>query len=151
MIHGQNLSPRESDSRTPAFKHWAVLRLMAHQRSFPDPIPLLTASTPCPRMLIPSTVPDTWGAPMLGCSVQFSCSVLSDSLWPHESQHARPLCPWPTPRIHPDPCPMSWWCHPTISSSVVPFSSGPQSLPASGSFQWVNSSHEVAKVLEFQL
>ena len=84
-------------------------------------------------------------------SVQFSCSVVSDSLWPHEPQHARPPSPSSTPRVHPKSCPSSWWCHPAISSSVVPFSSCPQSLPASGSFQWVNSSHEVAKVLEFQL
>ena len=67
-------------------------------------------------------------------SVQFSCSILSDSLWPHELQHARPPCPSPTPRVHPNPCPLSWWCHPTISSSVVPFSSWLQSFPASGSF-----------------
>ena len=68
-------------------------------------------------------------------SVQFSCSVVSDSLWPHESQHTRPPCPSPTPGVHPNPCPLSRWCHPTISSSVVPFSSCPQSFPASGSFQ----------------
>ena len=67
-------------------------------------------------------------------SVQFSFSVVSDSLQPHEPQHARPPCPSPTPRVHPYPCPLSWWCHPTISSSVVPFSSCPQSFPASGSF-----------------
>ena len=65
---------------------------------------------------------------------QFSHSVVSDSLWLHESQHARPPCPSPTPRVYPNPCPSSWWCHPAISSSVVPFSSCPQSLPASGSF-----------------
>ena len=67
-------------------------------------------------------------------SVQFNRSVVSDSLWPHEPQHARPPCPSPTPGVYPNPCPLSWWCHPTISSSVVPFSSCPQSLPASGSF-----------------
>ena len=67
-------------------------------------------------------------------SVQFSCSVMSNSLQPHESQHARPPCPSPTPGVHPNPCPSSRWCHPTISSSVVPFSSCPQSFPASGSF-----------------
>ena len=67
-------------------------------------------------------------------SVQFSCSVVSDSLRPHESQHARPPCPSPTPRVYSNSCPLSWWCHPAISSSVVPFSSCPQSLPASGSF-----------------
>ena len=68
-------------------------------------------------------------------SVQFSCSVVSDSLRPHESQHARPPCPSPTPGIHPNSCPSSWWCHPAISSSVVPFSSCPQSFLASGSFE----------------
>ena len=67
-------------------------------------------------------------------SVQFSHSVVSDFLRPHELQHARPPCPSPTPRVHPNPCPLCQWCHPTISSSVVPFSSCPQSLPASGSF-----------------
>ena len=66
-------------------------------------------------------------------SVQFSHSVVSDSLRAHESQHARPPCPSPTPGVHPDPRP-SQWCHPVISSSVVPFSSCPQSLPASESF-----------------
>ena len=68
-------------------------------------------------------------------SVQFSRSVMSDSLRPHELQHARPPCPSPTPRVYPNSCPSSRWCHPAISSSVVPFSSCPQSLPASGSFQ----------------
>ena len=67
-------------------------------------------------------------------SVQFSRSVMSDSLQPHEPQHTRPRCPSPTPRAHPNPCPLSRWCHLTISSSVVPFSSCPQSFPASGSF-----------------
>ena len=67
-------------------------------------------------------------------SVQFSRSVMSDSLRAHELQHARPPCPLPTSRVHPNPSPLSQWCHPTISSSVVPFSSGPQSFPASGSF-----------------
>ena len=68
-------------------------------------------------------------------SVQFSCSAMSDSLWPHELQHTRPPCPSPTPRVYPNSCPLSRWCHPTISSSVVPFSSCLQSFPASGSFQ----------------
>ena len=67
--------------------------------------------------------------------VQFSRSVMSDSLQPHEPQHARPPCPSPTPGVHPNPCPSSRWHHPTISSSVVPFSSCLQSFPASGSFQ----------------
>ena len=67
-------------------------------------------------------------------SVQFSRSVMSDSLRPHESQHTRPPCPSPTPGVHSDPRPSSQWCHPAISSSVVPFFSCPQSLPASESF-----------------
>ena len=67
-------------------------------------------------------------------SVQVSCSVVSDSLKPHKLQHARPSCSSPTPRVHPTPCPLSRWCHPTMSSSVVPFSSCPESFPASGSF-----------------
>ena len=83
--------------------------------------------------------------------VQFSHSVVSDSLWPHEPQHARHPCPSPTLGVYPNPCPLSQWCHATISSSVVPFSSFLQSFPASGSFQWVGSLHEVAKVLEFKL
>ena len=83
-------------------------------------------------------------------SVQFSRSVMSDSLRPHEPQHTRPPSPSPTPRVHSNPCPLSWWCHPTISSSVVPFSSFPQSFPASGSFQmsqlfaWVGQSTGVS-------
>ena len=68
-------------------------------------------------------------------SVQFSRSVMSDSLRPHEPQHTRPPCPSPTPRVHPNPCPLSRWCHTAISSFVVPFSFCPQSFPASGSFQ----------------
>ena len=80
----------------------------------------------------------TWQATVHGVvkelgmtSVQFSRSVVSDSLWPHELQHARPPCPSPAPGVHPDSHPSSRWCHPAISSSVVPFSSCPQSLPAS--------------------
>ena len=78
--------------------------------------------------------------PIFHCStiynsfISVSRSVVSDSLRPHESQHARPTCPRPTPGVNPNSCPSSWWCHPAISSSVVPFSSCPQSLPASGSF-----------------
>ena len=67
-------------------------------------------------------------------SVQFSHPVMSDSLRPHKSQHARPPCLSPTPRVHSNSCPSSRWCHPAISFSVIPFSSCPQSLPASGSF-----------------
>ena len=68
-------------------------------------------------------------------SVQFSHSVVSDSLQPQEPQHARPPCPSPTPRVHSNSCPSSQWCHPTIYSSVIPFTSRPQSLPASESFK----------------
>ena len=70
----------------------------------------------------------------LGSPLQFSCSIVSDSLWAHGPQHARPPCPSPTPGVHPNSCPLCQWCHPTISSSVVPFSSCSQSFPASGSF-----------------
>ena len=68
-------------------------------------------------------------------SVQFSHSVVSSSLRPHEPQHSRPPCPSPTSRVYPNPCPLSWWCHPTISSSVISFFSCLQPFPASGSFQ----------------
>ena len=71
---------------------------------------------------------------MVFINVQFSYSVVSDSFWPHEPQHARPHCPSPTLGIYSNSCPLSQWCHPAISSSVIPFSSCPQSLPASGSF-----------------
>ena len=84
-------------------------------------------------------------------SVQFSHSVVSNSLLPHELQHARPPCPSPTPRVHPDSCPLSRWCHPAISSSSSPFPPAPNPSQHQSLSQWVNSSHEVAKVLEFQL
>ena len=85
---------------------------------------------------------------------QFS-SVASDSLRPHESQHTRPPCPSPAPGVHPDSCPSSQWCHPVISSSVIPFSSCPQSLAASGSFPmsqlftWGGQSTGVSTVASF--
>ena len=78
-----------------------------------------------------------WGDYLLKCkfsSVQFSCWVVSYSLWPHEPQHARPPCPSSTAGVYPNPYSLSWWCHLTISSSAVPFSSCPQSFPASESF-----------------
>ena len=84
-------------------------------------------------------------------SVQFSRSVMSDSLRPHEFQHARTPCPSPTPRVHSDSCALSQWCHPAISSSVAPSPPAPNPSQRQSLFQWVNSSHEVAKVLEFQL
>ena len=67
-------------------------------------------------------------------SVQFSCSIVSDSLWPHGLQHARPSCPSPTPRAYSNSCPLGWWSYPTISSSGVPLFCRLQSFPASGSF-----------------
>ena len=76
-----------------------------------------------------------WAASCLWSSVQFSCSVMSDSLWPHGLWHARLPCPSSTPWAYSNSCPLSWWCHPTVSSSVIPFFSHLQSLPASGSFQ----------------
>ena len=88
-------------------------------------------------------------------SVQFSCSVVSDYLRPHESKHARPPCPSPTPRVHSDSCPSSQWCHPAILFSVVPFSSCPQSLPASESlpmsqlFPWCDQSTGVSALASF--
>ena len=88
-------------------------------------------------------------------SVQFSRSVMSNSLRPHESQHARPPCPSPTPWVHSDSRPLSQWCHPAISSSVIPFSSCPQTLPASESFPmsqllaWGGQSTGVSVYLNF--
>ena len=88
-------------------------------------------------------------------SDQISHSVVSDSLRPHESQHARPPCPSPTPGVYSNPCPLSQWCHPTISSSVVPFSSCPQSLPALESlpvsqlFAWGGQSTGVSALASF--
>ena len=81
--------------------------------------------------------------------VQLSRSVMSDSLQPHGLQHARLPYPSPTPGAYSNSCPLSWWCHPTISSSVVPFSSHLQSQHQ-GLFQWVSSSHQLTKILELQ-
>ena len=79
-------------------------------------------------------VPENFQYRITISSVQFSCSVVSDPLQPHGLQHARPPCPSPTPRVYSNSSPLSWWCPPTISSSIVPFSCL-QSFPASGSFQ----------------
>ena len=84
-------------------------------------------------------------------SVKFSHSVISNSLWPHGLQHTRPPCSSPTPRVYSNSCPLSRWCHPTISSSVVPFYSAFNLSQHQGLFKWVSSSHQVAKVLKFQL
>ena len=82
-----------------------------------------------------SKVPNHKTAPILYISVQFSHSVVSDSLWPHGLQHARLSCPSSVPRVYSNSCILSQWCHPTISSTIISFSSHPQSFPASGSFQ----------------
>ena len=85
-------------------------------------------------------------------SLQFSCSVVSDSLWPHELQHARPPCLSPTPGVYPNSCPSSPWCHSAISHPLSsPSPPAPNPSQHQSLFQWVNSSHEVAKVLEFKL
>ena len=84
-------------------------------------------------------------------SVQFNHSVVSDSLRPHGLQHARPPCPSPAPRVYPNSCPLSLWCNPTISSSVIPFSSCPQSFPASGSFPMSQLSASGGQSIAFQL
>ena len=84
-------------------------------------------------------------------SVQFSHSAMSVSLRPHESQHARPPCPSPAPGVYSNSCPLSRWCYPTASSSTVPFSFCLQSSQHQGLFKWVNSLHQVAKVLDIQL
>ena len=86
-------------------------------------------------MMPPFSVCVALGRPLMFSSVQFSHSVMSDSLWPREPQHARPPCLSPFPGVYPDSCPLSWWCQLTISSSVVPFSSCLQSFQTSGSFQ----------------
>ena len=91
---------------------------------------------------------------------QFSCSVMSDSLWPHALQHARFPCPSPTPRACSNLCPLSWWCHPTISFSVISFSSCLQSFPASGSSRWpkywsfsfsISPSNEYSGLISFRM
>ena len=85
-------------------------------------------------------------------SVQFSRLVMSDSLWPHELQHTRPPCPSPTPGVYTSSCPLSRWCHPAVSHPLSsPSPPAPNPSQHQALFQWVNSSHEVAKVLEFQL
>ena len=84
-------------------------------------------------------------------SVQFSHSVVYDSLHPSESQYARPPCSSPSPGVHSNSCSSSQWCHPAISFSIIPFPPAPSPSQHQSLSQWVNSSHEVAKVLEFQL
>ena len=106
-------------------------------------------ATRCTGVIRP--VPTTCSPEFDLSSVQFNHSVVSDSLRPHGLQHARPPCPSPTPGVYSSSCPLSRWCHPTISSSDTLFSSCFQSFPASESFPWVSCSHQLAKVLELQL
>ena len=82
-------------------------------------------------------------------NIQFSRSVMSDSLWSHEPQHTTPPCPSPTPEVHPNPCPLSQWCQPTISSSVFPSPPALKLFSHGGLFQRVSSSHQVAKYWSF--
>ena len=114
-------------------EHWSGL-------PFPPPgdlpYPGIESKSPVFSTLLADSLPtEILGKPV--SAVQFSSSVMSDSLQPHGLQHARPPCPSPTPRVYSNACPSSWWCHPTISSSIVPFSSHLQSFPASGSF-WMS-------------
>ena len=105
---------------------------------FPVDLPDTGIEPGFPALQTDSLPTELWGKPIHLTSVRLdkiSLSVVSDSSRPHESQHARPPCPSSTPGVYPNSCPLSWWCHPTISSSVIPFSSCPQSFPASGSFQ----------------
>ena len=117
----------------------------------PHPNPQGCPSAPAPSACLMHLNLDWWSISHGDIPVQFSCSVVSDSLRLHGLQHSRPPCLSPTPRVYPNSCPLSWWCHPTISSSVIPLSSNLQSFPTSESFKWVSSLHQVAKVLEFQL
>ena len=112
---------------------WSLLKLMSIESVMPSNHLILC----CPLLLL-SIFPNIRifsNESVLRIQFQFSHSVLPNSLQPHELQHARPPCPSSTPRVYPNPCSLSQWCRPTISSSVIPFSSCPQSFPASGSFQ----------------
>ena len=142
---------------------WNLLKLMSIELMMPSnhlilgrPLLLLPSIFPSIRVFSNDSLFES-GGQSIGASasafssVQFSCSVVSDPLRPRESQHTRPPCPSPTPRVHSDSRPSSQWCHPAISSSVIPFSSCPHPSQHHSLFQWVNSSHKVAKVLEFQL
>ena len=115
----------------------------------------IMASSPCTLWQIDGETTETVTDFLFFSSVQFSRSVVSDSLQPHELQHARPPCPSPTPRVHSNSCPSSRWCHLAISSSVIPFSSCAQSLPASESFPmsqlfaWSGQSTRVSALASF--
>ena len=106
---------------------------MAHGTNFNDLVTLPLVNGPA-KSSYHHTLSDSGQISDAFSSVQFNRSVVTDSLWPHELLHARPPCPSQTPGVYSNSCPSSRWCHPTISSSVIPFSSCPQSLPPSGSF-----------------
>ena len=128
------LSLSSLELRLPCFEHEKKVRSIAGLLiQNPSVVPLFLKASNC---LWTDFLPWENKSSLLLCtfSLQFSRSVVSDSLQPHESQHARPACPSPTPGIHPYSRPSSQWCHPAISSSVIPFSSCPHSLPASESF-----------------
>ena len=129
-----------SDSK----RHWGI----ASSCWMVNQSPVLALGPQCPTFgsVHRLTTPWAW---ITFNSVEFSCWVVSDSLWPYELQHSRPPCPSPIHGVHPNSCPLRWWCHPTIFSSVVLFSSNPSQHQ--GLFKWVSSSHQVAKVLEFHL
>ena len=122
----------------------SILSLSAATAAFStSPLPDLLLVLPAANLvgdLLSTCVCSSWSVSRLWfgfSSVQSSRSVTSDSLRLHESKHTRPPCPSPTPRVHSNSCPSSRWCHPAISSSGVPFSPCPQSLPASGSFPMI--------------
>ena len=129
---------------------WLLKKTIALNLRVGDSKAGVTAPRPDGQGGVPSTFRRKPLKP-LGVQFQFSRSVVSSSLRPHEPQHIRPPCPSPTLRLYPNPCPLSQWSHPTISSSVVPFTSWTQYSQNQGLFKWVISLHQVAKVLEFQL
>ena len=106
---------------------------------------------PCAPWLLINCILKDWSSNGSELSFQFSHSVMSDALRPNGLQHARPPCLSPTAGVYSNSCPLSWWSYPSISSSVIPFSSCLNLSQHQGLFKWVSSSHQVAKVLEFQL
>ena len=126
---------------------------------YPSATPgVYTNSCPLNRWCHPSIsssgIPFSSSIQTFSASVQFNSfaqSCLTDSLWPHEPEHARPPCPSQTPGVYTNSCPLSWWCHLIISSSVTPSPPAFNLSQRQGIFQWVSASHQVAKVLEFQL
>ena len=133
----------EGDSRSPSNRRHTY-SVLADMAAIPQFSPLMANPADTVMTQQSTALPQH-------SSVHFSHSVVSESLRPHESQHARPPCPSPTPGVHSDSRPTSPWCHPAISSSVVPFSSCSQSLPASESFAMSQLFAWGGQVLEFQL